>query len=92
MLTHDSRYADGKLFHAYTNNTQSYHPTILRKFPVKMSAFFLYEWKDTDRIDLLAQQFYNDPSWWWRIMDVNPEYSDPNNIPVGALLRIPNDR
>jgi hypothetical protein len=45
-----------------------------------------------DRFDLLALQYYNDPSLWWVISSANENL--PQNslyIPVGTQLRIPTD-
>jgi hypothetical protein len=45
-----------------------------------------------DRFDLLALQYYNDPSLWWIISSANENL--PQNslyIPVGTQLRIPTD-
>tara|TARA_B100000902_G_C27123341_1_gene819806 strand:- start:629 stop:898 length:270 start_codon:yes stop_codon:yes gene_type:complete len=40
-----------------------------------------------DRCDLLAQEYYGDPSLWWFIASVNNLSS--NNIKSGTQLRIP---
>jgi hypothetical protein len=45
-----------------------------------------------DRFDLLAQQYYGDPSLWWIISIANETL--PQNslyIPVGSQLRIPSN-
>ena len=45
-----------------------------------------------DRFDLLALQYYNDPSLWWIISSANENL--PQNslyISVGTQLRIPTD-
>lgn len=42
-----------------------------------------------DRLDLLAELYYNRPDLWWFILDHNPEINDPANIPAGTVLRIP---
>tara|TARA_S200000501_G_scaffold193975_1_gene182784 strand:- start:2278 stop:2547 length:270 start_codon:yes stop_codon:yes gene_type:complete len=40
-----------------------------------------------DRCDLLSQQYYGTPEFWWFIASVNK--LSTNNIPVGKQLRIP---
>lgn len=43
-----------------------------------------------DRFDILAQQYYKDPTLWWIISVANPQL--PQNSyypPVGAQIRIP---
>tara|TARA_Y100000593_G_scaffold44557_1_gene84998 strand:+ start:6137 stop:6397 length:261 start_codon:yes stop_codon:yes gene_type:complete len=42
-----------------------------------------------DRFDLLANQFYQDPSLWWVIAKANNMKT--NNIPAGKVLRIPSN-
>jgi hypothetical protein len=45
-----------------------------------------------DRFDLLAQQYYGDPSLWW-IISIANEILSQNSlyIPVGSQLRIPSN-
>jgi hypothetical protein len=42
-----------------------------------------------DRYDLLANQYYKDPSLWWVISSANPEYIGSLYPPLGVQLRIP---
>jgi hypothetical protein len=42
-----------------------------------------------DRYDLLANQYYNDPSFWWVISSANPEYIGSMYPPSGVQIRIP---
>lgn len=91
MIYLDSRYADSKLYRAYDSRTNKYNVTVLRQYPVYETGFFLYEWKETDRLDLLAMRYFGSPSLWWQIMDLNPEILDPFNIAYGTQLRIPNE-
>lgn len=42
-----------------------------------------------DRYDLLANQYYQDPSLWWVISTANPEYVGSIYPPLGVQLRIP---
>lgn len=45
-----------------------------------------------DRYDILALQYYSDPSLWWIIASANPQYIDGGcGIPEGVQLRIPGD-
>ena len=43
--------------------------------------------QEGDRLDLLAQQFYNDRDLWWFIGRVNN--LNTMNVPAGTQLRIP---
>lgn len=44
-----------------------------------------------DRLDLLAFDFYQDPSLWWVIASANALPGDSIFVPVGIQLRIPTD-
>lgn len=46
---------------------------------------------DEDRYDLLANQYYNNPSFWWVISSANPEYIGSMYPPSGVQIRIPNN-
>jgi hypothetical protein len=42
-----------------------------------------------DRLDLLAYDFYQDPSLWWVIASANSLSGDSMYPPIGVQLRIP---
>jgi nucleoid-associated protein YgaU len=42
-----------------------------------------------DRLDLLAQRYYNDPFQYWRIVDANPTLTPEELLEPGRLLKIP---
>jgi hypothetical protein len=48
-----------------------------------------YLWKDGDRLDQLAFQFFSFPERWWIIAEVNPKVTDFLNIKPGTVLKIP---
>lgn len=48
--------------------------------------------QEGDRLDLLANQIYGDPTLWWVISCANPNL--PQNsfyIPIGTQIRVPLD-
>jgi hypothetical protein len=45
--------------------------------------------QETDRLDTLANQFYNDPSMWWVISHANSLNSADIGVEPGMQLRIP---
>ena len=92
MIYTDSRYATGKLFNAYNSRVADYSVTVFRSFPNEKTDYFLYTWKESDRIDIIAKNFFGTSAIWWKIMDYNPELLNPFNIPVGTTIRIPNVR
>lgn len=44
-----------------------------------------------DRLDILANQYYKDPSLWWVISSANNLRKDSLYITPGSQLRIPTD-
>jgi len=43
-----------------------------------------------ERLDQLAQNYYNKPALWWVILEANPALPDFQNIRPGTVLVIPN--
>lgn len=91
MLRNTSRYANGVFgqvsdYHSKTPTTYVY-----RKFQVKEKKvdYFLYQFGEHDRIELVAHNFLNDYARWHEIMDINPEILDPFSITAGTTIRIP---
>lgn len=90
MIFLDSRYSNGRIFKAENPNNQQLTVTVFRTWPVQTSRFFMYEWVETDRLDILAWKFYGSANQWWKILDANPEIHDCTSIKPGTQLRIPN--
>ena len=90
MIFTDSRYATGRLAKTIDARSGLPNATVFRQFPTATSTFFYYTWTQRDRIDVVAHNLLGDPNLWWLIMDYNPEVINPFDIPIGAVLRIPN--
>jgi nucleoid-associated protein YgaU len=91
-----SRYADIKTTVAALANNPSTNKPRLALATVKYPAVPLSSndiqviTTDGDRLDLLANQFYNDSSLWWVISIANPSLKQNSLLPpVGSQLRIP---
>lgn len=91
MIFADSRYAAGWAHTAHDARNSRHSTVIRRTFPTKNIRFFTYVWVEGDRIDLIANQFFGEPTYWWKIMDANPELGSPFDIPIGTTIRIPNN-
>ncbi len=89
MIYSDSRYASGSFSKPYSVKRNSYNLSVLRQFPTDQSSFSYYGWRERDRIESVAARLLGDSNLWWRIMDYNPELTDPFNIPLGTAVRIP---
>ena len=64
------------------------------KYPdIPLSFNDIYAYTDEgDRFDILAQNFYGDPSLWWVISIANPQFDQGSMFPpLGVQIRIPTD-
>ncbi len=46
------------------------------------------EYSEINRLDLISNTYYSDPTYWWVILHAN-DYSIEFDIEPGELLRIP---
>lgn len=59
--------------------------------PVEKTATDVYHivtLADVNRLDLIAYQYYGNPQMWWVIAEAS-EITDPFDIPIGTVVRIP---
>lgn len=57
--------------------------------PLSLEDIYVYTTQG-DRFDILAQQYYGDPSLWWIISSANDGLSQNSYyIPEGTQIRIP---
>lgn len=83
----------------YENNQQKklndgrqvLRPKIYPNIPKKDTDIYIAT-QGGDRLDTLANQFYEDPSLWWIIATANNIHDAPFNLPDGTILRIPIDK
>jgi hypothetical protein len=72
-----------------SEGTRYYRDNKYPRVPLSVNDIYV-ETTIGDRFDLLALQYYNDPSFWWIISIANETL--PQNslyIPVGSQIRIP---
>ena len=83
-----NRYEHTKLVERIKNNTKviSRTTTIYSSIPESDDDIYVIT-QDGDRLDLLANTFYNDSTLWWYIAKANG--LKVMNIPIGTSLRIP---
>lgn len=89
MIYLNSRYADADIAYVLDPRSQTTRATVFRTLPDTRDQYRLYKWRSGDRLDLIADSYYDDPGEWWRIIDANPEIVDPAAIAPGQSLRIP---
>jgi hypothetical protein len=49
----------------------------------------IVEFREGDRLDILAKKFYGDETLEWVILQANPQYDSPFDIASGDFLNIP---
>lgn len=48
------------------------------------------EYKENSRLDIISDDYYNNPNFGWLILQANPQYGSMEfDIPVGSVLNIP---
>jgi len=57
-------------------------------FERKATDLYVFS-REGDRLDLLAQEFYDDPRYWWIIAEANSIGKGTFAVPAGLQLRIP---
>ena len=66
-----------------------YRITRYPKFPKQESDLYIIS-REGDRLDLLANEFYEDPRYWWVLAEANPKLGKGTfDVPPGVQLRIP---
>jgi len=59
----------------------------LFSFPTEGSM--THVWKEGDRLDVLAYEYYGTSQLWWVILESNPKYKWEGEISTGDQLVIP---
>ena len=65
-----------------------YKTTHYPAFPKQPTDLYIIS-RDQDRLDILSNEFYEDPRFWWVIAKANNLGKGSLDVPVGMQLRIP---
>lgn len=65
-----------------------YETMLYPKIPLKTSDIYILS-KKLERMDLLANEYYGDPRYWWVIRKANKLPGGTLQIPAGKRIRIP---
>lgn len=91
MILRTSRYYTGPLAQLAHKYTGVYNIVVDRSFPEVIKVSYVeYTWVDGDSLAALAHSYLNNSQYWWKIMEINQEISDPFSISPGTVIRIPN--
>ena len=85
------RYEEAEIFNVplqpkLKNSVKGFKTTMYRQIPKEDTDIYVIT-QMGDRLDLLANQFYNDPNLWWYIAQANDLFT--MNLEAGTSLRIP---
>lgn len=80
----------------YSQNSRYYDSDTTNGIPQCNLLKFNYQYttttvlsNETNRLDLVSYRVYNTPVHWWIIARFN-SILNPNELPAGTLLKIPN--
>ena len=62
----------------------------LKKIPIKNDDIYVAS-QTGDRLDLLSNQYYGSPAYWWIIANANNIHDGKLGLKDGTILRIPKD-
>ncbi len=92
MFLKKSRYKNSRFFAVDESDHEVFSGIRPRKIDTA-EGVLEYIVKSGDRLDLLANFFYNDDRLWWRIVDANPQFIFSDYLlddeMVGDVLLIP---
>ena len=97
MLSTKSRYATARLFESEKGDpaapSTAPFPGLRPRSIQPTTGVIEHTVLEGDRLDRLAQNYYNDDRLWWRIVDANPEILHGSDAVgaemVGRVLLIP---
>ena len=73
-----------------SDGREVYKPKRLKSIPLKNDD--IYGATQTgDRLDLLSNQYYGSPAYWWIIANANNIHDGKLGLEDGTILRIPKD-
>lgn len=84
MFLKKSRYQEARSFDPLADGTEVFSGIRARKIK-PATGVIEYQVKTGDRLDHLAQQYYNNDRLWWRIVDANPDIVFAGNMLSEAM-------
>lgn len=85
----DYKFADGST----QNLTDINIKFALSQITKTSKVFYPYEWSDNDRVDILADKYYDSDDYYWLVMlstdsfDINHDFAIPDNIFIKYLIK-----
>lgn len=90
MIERVSRYYDGPLAQPTKKYTNEPTIAVFRKFPESTVTFYMeYTWKEGDSLAALSEAVGPGSKYWWNILDINPNITDPFSLTPGTKIYLP---
>jgi hypothetical protein len=89
MIVSGSRYAGQPVVSVPTDAAGDTDIAVFGPTPTLPATFAYYTVVQGDRLDIIANNLYGVPDYWWRIANANPEIFYPDDLVVGSIIRIP---
>lgn len=88
MISASSRYADSTVATLVKDGQDV--AVIVPSAQVSYSFTFIHHTVVAgERVETISNQYYADPTLWWRIADANPENLWWDDLAPGTIIRIP---
>ncbi len=88
MFLETSRYFRQKQVDVVTKDGRTIKALRLRRLPTVNGELTAIE--ESDRLDIIAQRQYQNPTWFWHIADANTELEANDLVKeVGRVIQIP---
>ena len=68
--------------------SDKYLTTRYPSFPKQQTDLYIIS-RESDRLDLLSNEFYKDPRYWWVLAEANNLFNGSMSVPAGKQIRIP---
>lgn len=91
MIFKGSRYEKTGVYQVTGPAGQTVTALKIRFIPPTAAGYF-HTFRDGERLDILAYQFYKNAEKFWLIADANKEMDSEDLMEAGRKLRIPPDR
>jgi nucleoid-associated protein YgaU len=90
MILEGSRYTQARVVRVTLGDGTFQWAVLSERTSVSQQVTYQYRTaKQGDRFDILAAREYGNPLLWWVLARANPEVFYPEEIPPGAVIRIP---
>lgn len=89
MFLDSSRYSKQRTVDVVIKSRRTVNAIKLRRLPDIEGKLTVMS--DNDRLDIMAQRHYNDPTMFWHIADANTELEANLLVKTGRIIKVPEE-